>query len=277
VELPIRRAAEHDSLLAGYVIGITAERRAHQQVDYLTKRGASVVEAQVLRTIDQTERPELWSATARLIERPPDVLVVQTGQGLRWWLDALEPEARATLLSSLTSCDVWCRGSKATSACRAVGLDVAWEAPNESTVELLDRLESPAGNRPRIAVQLDGNSHDWRARARPGVDLLLVDLYRYELPDDLSSAHGLIDGVIAGTIDAVTFTASPAIRHLREIAVRHDAIEALDHAFRTSCLASVVGPVCAETAREAGWTNIVEPPTEPLVQTLYTLADPLAG
>lgn len=258
--------------LAGATIAVTAERRADQQLAYLTKRGATTVHAPVLRTIDQTERPELAEITERFLDAPPDVLVVQTGQGLRWWFDALEPSLRDHLVASLQATEVWCRGIKATSACRGAGLTVSWQAPDESSAEILARLGTSAAEHRHIAIQLDGNDLAWRDHAVDSARLTLVDLYRYTLPDDLGPAAALIDGVIDGRIDAVTFTASPAIRHLREIADRHGRRAELDAAFRDQAIAAVVGPVCAATASDAGWTNLVEPDTARLMPMLSALA-----
>ena len=43
---------ERTEELAGWTVGITAERRANQQIRYLASRGADTVWAPVLKTID---------------------------------------------------------------------------------------------------------------------------------------------------------------------------------------------------------------------------------
>lgn len=264
------------STLAAFAVGVTAERRADQQLRFLVTRGATVHHVPVLRTIDHTERPEVVAAGLAMIDQPPDVLVVQTGQGLRWWLAAIGEERAPALISALRRSDIWCRGIKASSACRGAGLDVAWQAPGESTADVIAHLEETDLSSLSVAIQMDGNSdRSLVEAASEAADIVSLDVYCYLLPDDLDPAIALIDAVIAGRMHAVTFTASPAIRHLREIAAAVDLGSALDAAFNKHCIAAVVGPVCAATAREAGWTNIIEPERARLMPMLETLESAL--
>lgn len=264
--------------LAGRLIGITAERRAHQQVRYLTSRGAATHWAPVLRTVDGADRPQLLEAAKAAINQPPDVLIVQTGQGLRWWLETLPSDHAAALIKSLSDTAIWCRGSKAASAVRHAGLGVSWMAPNESTRDIAQHLGAVDLTGRRVLIQLDGSEDQQLLRAAEAgsADVFGLDVYRYRLPDDRGPAQELIAAVVSGKMDAVTFTASPQIRHLREIAAELGQQADLDLAFGNNCLASVVGPVCAETARTAGWSNIIEPETPRLLPMLESLRSELA-
>jgi len=168
---------ERTEELAGWTVGITAERRANQQIRYLASRGADTVWAPVLKTIDTADQPQLLDVARAVIDNPPDVLVVQTGQGLRWWLDALDPSVAEPMLGCLAaSAEVWCRGSKAASAAKAAGLNVTWQAPNESAADIADRLSTVTLADRRLVVQLDG-SDDYvlldiaKARAADAVGL----------------------------------------------------------------------------------------------------------
>ena len=263
------------STLAGKTIGVTAERRAHQQQRYLEARGAHVLWAPVLHTVDHTERPEVVAATTAMVDAAPDILVVQTGQGLRWWLDAMGHDQSEALLESLTGTEIWCRGSKATSACKKVGLDVAWQSPLETTADVCDHLVGADLEGGTVALQLDGNDPGPLLSAAAGAETVVaLDVYGYRLPTDIGPVRNLVAEILGGGVDAVTFTASPAIRHLRELAATIDGVDRLaelDDAFNSHCLAVLVGPVCAETASEVGWSHFVEPPTARLIPMLETL------
>lgn len=262
--------------LADRVIGITAERRAHQQVRFLEARGATTLHASVLTTVDRTERPNVIATTEQLIASPTDVLVVQTGQGFRWWFNAIGEDRASELIESLRSTAIWCRGPKATSAVRKTGLEVAWQSNEETTRDVVDELSSTDLRGLDVVIQVDGNDPSALvAAADDARSISTLDVYSYRLPTDLAPARLLIGCVIDGQIDAVTFTASPAIRHLRQIAEKSGRGRALDAAFSTGCLACVVGPVCAATAIDAGWQNIIEPPTARLVPMLEELTQAL--
>ncbi len=267
-----------DGILDGVVIGVTAERRSHQQVRYLESRGAEIISAPVLRTIDARTNDSLMTATNSLLVDPADILIVQTGQGLQWWLDAADHGDRLDhVLAALRSAEVWCRGAKAASASRAVGLQESWLAEHESVNDIAEHLAEIDLTGHRVAILLDGND-DQRLvgiARRQGADVVELDVYRYAMPLDLEPCHDLIECIITGHVDAVTFTASPAIRHLRGIAATMGRLSLLDRAFEDACLAAVVGPVCADTARDAGWRRIAEPPTARLIPMLDTLTTAL--
>ena len=76
--------------LAGRVIGITAERLTEQQISYFQRRGADVRWAPGLRPIQAEDHAVLAAATAQLLSQPVDLLIVQTGQGLDWWLSGAD-------------------------------------------------------------------------------------------------------------------------------------------------------------------------------------------
>ncbi|MFT7597492.1 MAG: uroporphyrinogen-III synthase [Acidimicrobiales bacterium] len=257
--------------LAGRVIGITAERLTEQQISYFQRRGADVRWAPVLRPIQAEDHAVLAAATAQLLSQPVDLLIVQTGQGLDWWLSGADQRGDTQRLKdALQHVKIICRGANAARVVRRAGFEVGWKAPNESVEDILSYLRSIDLTSHRIAIVLDG-SDDRRladtARTR-GATALEIDVSRYRPPLDLQPALALIDAILDHEVDVVTFTTSPAIRHFRRIADEHGTLGQLDHAFRTTCLAAVVDPACSTTAAEAGWLDMVEAPSAQLLPML---------
>jgi len=238
--------------LFGRRVGVTAERRVDQQVRYIESRGGIAVHAPVIRTRREGEISELGVTTADLMAHPPDLLVVQTGQGFRWWLETIESETRPEMIKKLSAATVWTRGTKATSACRKVGIEPAWQAPTETAADIIERLRDSDLRGRRVAMQSNGSDPTGddatmsrcidEATAR-GADVVPIDVYSYSLPDDSAAVVALIDAIVARTIDAVTFTSSPAIRHFRAIASSAERQPELDQAMARWCLPVVVGPV----------------------------------
>lgn len=258
--------------LSGKRIWVTAERRVENQRRYLEERGAEVVAAPLLRTIDSTACGECSTVANQLVAHPPDILIAQTGQGLEWWTDRLDPEERKQFLDALAGVKVWTRGAKATSRCRSLGMTIDWQSPSESATEIAARcLSLPPGT--RVAVQLVGAVNDIVLDALKAVDADVIPMrvYRYAFPADPAQCHQLITETIEGKIDAITFTASPAIQHLRALAKSTDQLVLLTHTLNTHCRPVVVGPVCAATAVDAGWRNVVEPSKARLMPMLAAL------
>ena len=76
--------------LAGWRVGVTADRRADQQADALRRRGAEVVQGCTMRTLDLSDNVRLLEVSRALVDQPPETLVLQTGMGLTMWLDAMD-------------------------------------------------------------------------------------------------------------------------------------------------------------------------------------------
>ncbi len=239
-------------------VGITADRRWEEQARLFTDRGVDVVHAPTMRTIDLTGDDGLRAITAALAGDPPDYLVVTTGMGLRRWLEAangwgLDDALLAGLATKGTR--VVARGAKANSAARGANLDVWWKAPNETMHEIVEHLGAHgdvAGA--RVALQLfdpEGNPSTDVLRAMAG-ELVEVPVYHWALPDDPGPAQGLVEAVAVGRVDAVTFTAQPAVHNLFRIADGLGLRNDLRAAFNAGVVASCVGPVCATAATEEG-------------------------
>lgn len=248
--------------LAGSCVAVTADRRAEEQVALLERRGADVLLAPTVRTVPLVDDERLAAALDAVITEPPDVLVLLTGIGTRAMFAAAESMGRdGQLLDALADSLVIARGPKASGAGTTVGLDVAWHAPSERASEILERLGPDAARGARIAVQRDGQHHAELADALRalGADALDIPVYRWELPEDTRPAARLIDAIVAGDVDAVTFTSSPAVRHLMAIADddgrRGEVVDALQERVAAVC----VGPVCAETAASELIPSVVVP------------------
>ena len=261
--------------LQGYTVAVTADRRWDEQTQLLERRGARVIHGPTIRTLPLGDEERLRIATAALIADPPDVVVFTTGLGVRSWLGAAESLGLGDeLLDALRPAVVLARGPKAVGAAMTAGIDVDWCTPNARNDELVAYLgaELAAGRLPvsgrrtmtRVAVQLDGSPDEWMGPviADLGAEVVAVPVYRWELPDDRGPARRVVQGVVDGSIDAVTFTAAHAVTNFFTIAGEAGCVDQVVDAFALgSSTAVVVGPVCAERARSFGIEHSVEPTT----------------
>lgn len=250
------------SPLAGLTIAVTADRRREEQVELLRRRGAAVVEAPTIRTVPLVDDDGLRCALHDVVREPPQVTVLTTGVGARGMFVAAEGLGLDdAFTAALRGSTVLARGPKAAGAAVAAGLEPAWRAPGERSAEIVDHLRHVADGGARIVVQRDGGERPLLAEqlAALGADVVDVPVYRWVLPGDLAPIHRLVGLLAGGAVDAVTFTSTPAVRNLLEVAVgmgRHDAVL---RAFADRVLAICVGPVCAESAARVGIERRVTP------------------
>jgi uroporphyrinogen-III synthase len=253
-----------DGPLAGRTIAITAERKSEEQAKLFRRRGATVVYAPTMHTVDLTDDVELHRQTEAIIDHPPDWTVATTGFGMRLWFEAADEWGMGDrLLAALGSSRVVARGPKAQSACRQRGLEIAWTAPRESMPEVVEWLATQDGiGDARVAVQLfDPEDHPSTAEMRSFArDVVEVSIYRWRPPLDPVPALQLARDIAARSVDAVTFTSQPAVRFLVDIAADAGVLDAMVEAFNDgSVLPVCVGPVCASAGEEAGITTMVWP------------------
>jgi uroporphyrinogen-III synthase len=186
------------------------------------------------------------------------VVLLTTGVGVRSWFAAAESAGLDDQLREACGrAVVLARGPKARSAAIGVGLEVEWQAADETGVELLEELARRGAKGVRVAVQRDGGDPLLAdGAASLGADVVDVPVYRWRPPAEEGPARRLLQAAAGGRLQAVTFTCAQAVRNSFTIADDPDAIR---EAFAGPVRAVAVGPVTADALREEGVTRIVEP------------------
>jgi len=266
--------------LAGYTIAVTADRRREEQVELLRRRGADVIEGPTVRTEPLADDTALRAGVEAIVAEPPEITVLLTGLGVRSLLGAAESMGLGDdLLDSIASSEVYARGPKATGAAVTAGIEVAWRTSGERSTEILAELTDAAVRGARIAVQRDGDGEPWLANAleRLGATVVDIPVYRWSMPEDVVPAQRLVEAVCARSVDAVTFTSSPAVRNLVALATAAGNHDELLAALNGSVLPVCVGPVCAETAKAVGIEPAITPKRARLGTMVLALAAELSG
>jgi uroporphyrinogen-III synthase len=251
---PAAPAAPDDdaAALAGYTIGVTTDRRRDELSGLLEAHGARIVLAPALRIVPIADDTQLRAVTRACLDSPPDVVVADTGIGLRGWLDAAdawglgEPLRAALGGAYLVAC-----GSTG-GVLRAAGLRAAHRAECEGYDEVVEHLRRRGVAGLTVAMQLHGERQPGfvEALAAAGARVVEVPVYRWAPPTDPAPLHRLVDLIVARLVDAVTFASAPAVGALLRTA--GPATDALLDALRGDVLAACVGPVTAAPLRRAG-------------------------
>lgn len=235
--------------LTGFRIGVTAARRAEEQIALLERRGAEVVHAPAL-SVDPNRIDEvgLLAATKDVLSQPVDIFVATTGIGLKSWFNAAE---RWGLLDDLTAhlgnAEILARGPKSVGALRRFGLRELWAPESEEFEDVLAHLRGRDLEGMRIVVQEHGQSLSMAAHAlrRLGAEVTTVAVYRVEGAADPEPMFALIEQIAERRVHAVTFTAAPAIAAMMEAATSTGHRDEVVTAFQADVVASCVGPVTA--------------------------------
>jgi uroporphyrinogen-III synthase len=232
--------------LCGYTIGVTADRRRDELAGQLERRGARVVVAPALRIVPLADDTELRTATRACLETAPDVVLVNTGIGVRGWLEAADGWGLGEPLRGVLSrAYLIARGPKARAALRSAGLRDRWSPQGESHEEVVDHLAGRGIGGLTVALQLHGESRPdcTGALEAAGARVIEVPVYRWAPPTDPAPLHRLVDLIAHRLVDAVTFTAAPAVTALLGAAGADG--ETMIEAMRTHVLVACAGPVTA--------------------------------
>jgi uroporphyrinogen-III synthase len=264
-----------EGALAGFTVGVTAERRRDELAALLERRGARVVVAPALTIVPLQDDRALQAATEACVGLAPEIVVAMTGIGFRGWLEAAEGWGLGDALrAALQQARLIARGAKPCGAIRQADLTEDWSAASETAEEILERLLAQGVAGRRIAVQLHGGPESGFVAAlrSAGAAVVEIPVYRWTLPPDPAPVRRLVAQLTAGQLDAVTFTSAPAVSALLEIAgARADAVLAQ---FRTRTMAACVGPVTAASLVHQG-VPVVMPARSRLGALVKTVTDEL--
>ena len=259
--------------LSGYTVGVTADRRSEEQIQLLEDRGATCVHGPMLETQALLADSGIASATRLVIDNPPDVTILSTGIGVRGWFSS----ADALLLGkelrlAVESSEIYARGPKAHGAAVTAGLNLDTCATWPSLDDIIDELQLRSDSGLRVAIQLDGDP-DAVAISRLNeleAEVVPIPVYQWTLPTNRSPAEDLIAAVAAHQIDAVTFTARPAVQHFVSIAQELDLFGRVQAAARTNTALLCVGERTATAVEDAG-LHVAGFPERPLLGTMVML------
>jgi uroporphyrinogen-III synthase len=266
---------EPTASLSGYTIGVTADHRRDELANLLESCGARVVIAPALRIVPIADDAELRAATRACLESPPDIVLVNTGIGMRGWVAAADGWGLADALRAVLShAYLIARGPKARAAIRSAGLRDKWSPESESYDEVIDHLTVRGIAGHTIALQLHGESQPEYTEAleAAGAHVIEVPVYRWAPPTDPAPLHRLVDLIANRLVDAVTFTAAPAVGALLRAA--GPDCDALLEAMKTDVLAACVGPVTAAPLIRYG-VPVAAPARARLSALVRTIVDEL--
>lgn len=273
-----RRPETDPCSLAGYAVGITADRRWEEQAELLARRGATVLHGPTIKTLPLGSAEDLRRATEQVILEPPDIVVANTGIGMRAWLSAAESWGLGEALhGALDSSSIFARGPKASAAAHQAGLEVTARAASELMSELIELIIATDISGKRVAFQCHGDDSPLAISALKdaGANVIEIPIYRWILPESSFAAETLIRAIVNHSVHAVTFTSAPAVRNLLLIATEMGLEHQVRSALSSAVLAVMVGPVCAAAAKEVGISSCIVPEKYRLGPMIRALSDSL--
>ena len=250
--------------LAGQRVAVFEARMAGPMAEMIGRHGAIVLAAPALREVPLDESPEVTAFAERLTAGGFDVVIFETGVGVRYLAQAIETRVpRETWIAALEKVRVVARGPKPNAALRELGarVDLLVPSPNtwHETLALLDDQLPVAGL--RVAVQEYGgpNPELVQGLEQRGASVTRVHVYRWALPEDLEPLRAAIAEIAVGRVAVALFTSSQQVEHLLSVAAAEGREDELRAALAKHTVVGSIGPTTSETLRMHGLPVDVEP------------------
>ncbi len=257
--------------LSGKTVVVTrAREQASDLVTLLERAGADAWEFPAIRT-EPLDAVIPWDSLPSF-----HWLLFTSPNTVRIFLDCLRRDGRD--LREIGAASLASVGPATTAALEAVGLRVAFQPQRETSEAMLEEFPvNPSGLRVFLArAQEAPNALPDGLRAR-GAEVTVLPLYRTVAAGE--DAEPLREALLAGEVDAVTFTSSSTVRYFFEAlgvtAGASDATNERSAAVKAALgrvTVAAFGPKTAGTCREHGLTVDVMPEA----RTLPAFVDALA-
>lgn len=259
--------------LLGKRIALPETRELDVLAGLLERRGAQVLRCPLVAIHDAPDAAPVERWLRAFIDAVPNDFIILTGEGIRRLVGFAERTgSRDTFIAALAKTRKIARGPKPGRALREIGLgtDIVAAAPTtEGIITTLAGLDLAGRD---IAVQLYGEDPNQRLMdylASRGVRPRIVAPYVYADQAETAAVQDLIRRMATGEVDAITFTSTPQVRRLQNVAQETHLEDALAQGLARIRVAAV-GPIVADDLRQRGIRVDVMPKESFFMKPLVT-------
>lgn len=225
------------------------------------------------RKVDDFEHAFLFAE--RLFAGEFDVFVAMTGVGLGYLRDMIATRyPLERFAEALRKTLVVARGPKPIPIFRQLEVPIGLQIgePNtwrEVAAALIERPEK------RIALQEYGRpSHELVAKLEDhGAKVDSINIYRWELPDDIGLLKDAVRRIANRQCDVVVFTTSVQLQHLLWLAGTMGLEAQVREALANHMVVGSVGPIATASLEEQGIVPDIIPPNPTMGSLVKTMAD----
>ncbi len=238
-------------------------RRAEDTARIIERYGGQAFVSPSMREVPLHYSKDVINFANELLMGRVDLVVFMTGVGVRHLLSIVERRLdRQRFLDSLADVTTVARGPKPVAVLRELGLKPTLVVPEPNTwrelIETLDQYGSLANR--TLGLQEYGKSNPSLIaglEAR-GARVLNLQVYQWDLPEDLGPLRANVQRLAAAEADVVLFTSAQQIQHVLRIADELELRAEVRAGFRRAVVASV-GPTTSQMLRQCDLPVDFEP------------------
>ena len=263
--------------LRGLTIAITGSRRASELAKIVENLGGKPYIAPTVGIEANLGKPNeaIMEFINKLVKQEADYVIFMTGPGVFSLMTLARSNGmEEALLASLRKVTIVARSAKPQMILRRFGIQVDL-IPQENTLKgILDLLKDKDITGKTIAILWHGEEESTKIKEelyKAGIsNIIEASSYRYSFETQKDGASilrsmgfqflapnennvvKLIEDVISGNIDVITFTSPPSVRDLFKIANIHHMSRSLKDSLNENVIVAAVGPSTREALEENG-------------------------
>lgn len=260
--------------LQGKRIAIVASRKVEEQSTIVKNLGGQPVLRPAQGTVFLSDTANIEAEIMKVIEGYFDWVILTTGIGLETLVKiARQMGEEEAFLAALGKVRIAARGYKTVNMLKKLDLTAEVRDTDGSTAGLVQALSAHDLQNARVALQLHGDPAPLLVQWLQEQQAVFHEILPYKhIPPEKETLQELLQEILEGQVDAVSFTSTPQVRFLFAHAKEQGVKDQLVTAFETNVIALSVGKVTAQALREEGVTRIVIPENERMGSALMTLA-----
>lgn len=243
---------------------ISFESRRAKEIEVLIqKEGGISFVAPSLREIPIQKNAQVFEFGQKLFTGQVNLLILLTGVGTRFLIEILKSKYPIEeIRKQLQSIILIARGPKPIAALAQIQLKPNLTVPEPNTWhEIVKTLEERNLIRSKtIAVQEYGSPNEALTAAleKKGAKVIIVPVYRWELPENLEPLKTAIQKISEGKADVTLWTSAQQLVHTLQVAREIGKEETFREGAKKTIIASI-GPIASEALVRNGFSVDFEP------------------
>lgn len=260
--------------LQGKNIALAASRKVEEQSAIVNKLGGNPILRPAQGTVFLSDTANIENEITRIIEGYFEWAIFTTGVGFEKLMEISRTMGKESeYLNALRKIKIAARGYKTVNMLKKYDIEIVVRDTDGSTAGLVQALSSYNLQNAHVALQLHGDPAPLLVQWLEEQQAVFHEILPYKhIPPKTEVLKQLLQEILNGEIDAVSFTSRPQVRFLFEYAKEQGVKDSLIHAFETNVVALSVGKVTAQALIEEGVKRIVVPEIERMGSALVALA-----
>ncbi len=248
---------------SGIRVAAFESRRADEMTRMIERLGGQPSVSPSMKEVAVEAQSEVVEFAQRLITGQVEIVILLTGVGFEFLLAAVEKKVdRQRFLDSLGDITTVVRGPKPAAALRAVGLTPTHIVPEPNTwreiLETVDQNLSICNQTVGLQEYGQPNPSLIAGLEARGAHVTPLRVYRWGLPDDMTSLDANLNAITNGERDVTMFTSAHQVTNVLARAAQLGLGEKIKASLRDTVICSV-GPSTSAMLRQADLAVDFEP------------------